>query len=109
MLDGVYVVTVTSATQLQITTIASGASAGSYVVTRRIRGRRYDDYVGYTLTGIDTTTKELIFQRKDSYGASTTDNKTVTTVPAHRGFESFDSNNRYRFLTTDLRLSLIHI
>ena len=70
VLDGVYVVTVTSATQLQITTIASGASAGSYVVTRRIRGRRYDDYVGYTLTGIDTTTKELIFQRKDSYGAS---------------------------------------
>ena len=103
VLDGVYVVTVTSTTQLQITTIASGASAGSYVVTRRIRGRRYDDYVGYTLTGIDTTTKELMFQRKDSYGASTTDNKTVTTVPAHRGFESLDSNNKYRFLTTDLR------
>lgn len=92
-----YVVTVTSSTQLQFSTSDSGVTGGSLIVNRLILGYDYGNYVGYTLTGIDTTTTELIFQRADSYGAKTVNGKYVTTVPAERGFTVG------RFLTTEMR------
>ena len=92
-----YVVTVLSSTQLQFTTIDSGATSGSLTVTRLIGGYDYGNYVGYTLIGVDTYSTELIFQRADSYGAKTVNNSAVTTVPAERGFIVG------RFLTTEIR------
>lgn len=92
-----YVVTVTSTTQLQFTTSDSGSTSGNLIVNRLIPGYNYGDYVGYTLTGIDYTSTELIFQRDGSYGAQTINNKAVTQVPAQRGFSIG------RFLTTELR------
>jgi hypothetical protein len=94
---GQYVMTVTSPTQLTFTTIDSGVTSGNLVLNRLIPGYRYDDYVGYTVVGTDATTREIIFQRDDSYGAKTTNNKTQTVIPAHRGFTVG------RFLTTELR------
>jgi len=95
--SGQYIVTVTSSTQLEITTIASGTTSGNLTVSRLIAGYRYDDYVGYTVTGLDATTNEIIFQREDSYGTVEVNSKYNTVVPAQRGFEVG------RFLTTDLR------
>ena len=95
--SGQYDVTVTSPTQLTITTIDSGSTSGNLIVQRKIPGYRYDDYVGYTVSGVDTTKNEIIFQKDDSYGAKTINNSTETVVPAHRGFEVG------RFLTTELR------
>ncbi len=95
--SGQYTITVTSPTQLTFTTIDSGTTSGNLVLRRLIPGYRYDDYVGYTVTGVDVTTNEIVFQRDDSYGARTTNNKTETIVPAHRGFTVG------RFLTTELR------
>lgn len=92
-----YVVTVLSTTQLQFTTSDSGVTGGTLIVNRLIPGYDYGDYVGYTMTGIDSTTNELIFQRAESYGAKTVNNKYVTTVPAERGFAVG------RFLTTEMR------
>ena len=92
-----YIVTVTSATQLQFTTSDSGFAGGTLIVNRLIPGYDYGDYVGYTLTDIDTTTTELVFKRDESYGAKTVENKYVTTVPAERGFKVG------RFLTTEMR------
>lgn len=95
--SGRYVVTVTSPTQLTFSTILSGTTSGNVLVQRLISGYRYDDYVGYTVLGTDATTREIIFQRDDSYGAKTVNNKAQTLIPAHRGFEVG------RFLTTELR------
>ena len=95
--SGIYTVTVTSPTVFRVTTIDSGTTSGNLVVTRRIKGFRYDDYVGYTATGTDATTNEIIFQKDDSYGARTVNNKAETIVPAHRGFTVG------RFLTTEVR------
>ena len=95
--SGQYVVTVTSSTQLTFTTLDSGSTSGNLILNRLIPGFRYDDYVGYTVSGIDATTNEIIFQRDDSYGARTVNNTTETIVPAHRGFIVG------RFLTTELR------
>ena len=95
--SGIYTVTVTSPTVFQVTTIDSGSTSGNLIVTRRIQGFRYDDYVGYTAIGTDATTNEIIFQKTDSYGARTVNNKAETVVPAHRGFTVG------RFLTTEIR------
>ena len=92
-----YKITVTSSTQLTFNTIDSGVTAGSIIVNRLIPGYDYGNYVGYTLIGVDTSNTELIFQRADSYGAKTIDNKYVTTVPAERGFLVG------RFLSTEIR------
>lgn len=92
-----YVVTAISTTQLQFTTYDAGVTAGSMVVKRLIIGFEYGDYVGYTLTGVDSNTNELIFQRKDSYGAKTVNSKITATSPAQRGFTVG------RFLTTEVR------
>ena len=92
-----YIVTVTSPTQLQFTTIDSGVTGGTLIVNRLIAGFDYTNYVGYTLTSIDYTNTELVFQRNDSYGAKNINNKPVTTVPAERGFIVG------RFLTTEMR------
>lgn len=92
-----YTVTVVSPTQLEFTTIDSGVTGGTLVVSRLIAGYDYTNYVGYTLTSIDYNNTELVFQRKDSYGAKTINNKPVTTVPAERGFIVG------RFLTTEMR------
>ena len=92
-----YTVTASSATELRFITYDSGVTAGSMIVKRLIIGYDYGDYVGYTFTAIDSTTNELIFQRADSYGAKTVNNKPVTTAPAERGFAVG------RFLTTEMR------
>jgi hypothetical protein len=95
--SGQYKITVTTPTQLTFTTIDSGVTSGNLILNRLIPGYRYDDYVGYTVTGVDVTTNEIIFQKDDSYGAKTTNGITETIVPAHRGFIVG------RFLTTELR------
>jgi hypothetical protein len=92
-----YNVTVTSPTQITFTTIESGTTSGNLIVNRLIPGYSYDNYVGYTVMGTDATTNEIVFQRQDSYGATTINNTTQTVVPAHRGFLPG------RFLTTELR------
>lgn len=92
-----YTVTVLSSTQLQFDTSDSGVTAGSLIVNRLIPGYDYGDYVGYTLTSVDYTTNELVFQRADSYGAQKVNNTPKTTTPAHRGFSVG------RFLTTEMR------
>ena len=95
--SGRYTVTVTSPTQFTVTTITSGTTSGNLTLNRLLRGFRYDDYVGFTVTGVDATTNEIIFQRADSYGAKTTDSVAKTVVPAYRGFAVG------RYLTTELR------
>ena len=97
VLSGRYTIEVTSSTQFKFTTIPTGTTSGNLKLFRLIRGFRYDDYVGYTVTGSDATTNEIIFQKADSYGAKTVDTIAKTTVPAHRGFAVG------RFLTTELR------
>ena len=94
---GQYDITVTSTTQFTFSTIDSGVTSGNAIVNRLIPGYRYDDYVGYTVSGVDVTTNEIIFQRDDSYGNVTVDEKYVTQIPAQRGFIVG------RFLTTELR------
>ena len=95
--SGRYTVTVTSTTQFTLSTLLSGTTSGNVTVSRLLRGRDYKNYVGYTVTGLDAVTKEIIFQRNESYGATTTDEVTSTVVPAHRGFLVG------RYLTTELR------
>ena len=95
--SGRYTVTVTSTTQFTLSTLLSGTTSGNVTVSRLLRGRNYKNYVGYTVTGLDAVTKEIIFQRNESYGATTTDEVTSTVVPAHRGFLVG------RYLTTELR------
>ena len=97
VISGRYTIEVTSPTQFKFTTISTGTTSGNLTLFRLIRGFRYDDYVGYTVTGSDATTNEIIFQKADSYGAKTVDTIAKTTVPAHRGFAVG------RFLTTELR------
>jgi len=96
-IPGLYDVTVTSATQFTVTSVAAGTTAGTAVVNRRIRGYDYEDYVGYTVTGTDKDTNEILFQRDDSYGEKVIDNKPTTVTPAHRGFKVD------RYLTTEVR------
>ena len=104
--SGTYEVTVLNSTQFTIRTIESSTTSGNAVVTRRIRGYNYNDYVGYTVTGVDLSTNEIKFQRQDSYGARIFNPKTnlpdtqgipKTITPAHRGFEVG------RYLTTEIR------
>jgi len=95
--SGRYRITVINATQFTVRTLTTGTTTGNLVVFRLIKGFRYDDYVGYSVTGSDTATNEIIFTKKDSYGAKTTDTRAKTTVPAHRGFAVG------RFLSTELR------
>ena len=97
VISGRYTIEVTSPTQFKFTTIPTGTTSGNLNLFRLIRGFRYDDYVGYTVTGSDASTNEIIFQKADSYGAKTVDTIAKTTVPAHRGFAVG------RFLTTELR------
>lgn len=108
VLSGLYDVTVLNSTQFTVTTLTTGVAAGNVTVTRRIRGFDYKDYVGYTGTGIDLSTNEILFQRTDSYGTRLFDPVTnapsntgqgiaKTIVPAHRGFQVG------RFLTTEIR------
>ena len=97
VISGRYTIEVTSPTQFKFSTIPTGTTSGNLTLFRLIRGFRYDDYVGYTVTGSDATTNEIIFQKADSYGAKTVDTIAKTTVPAHRGFAVG------RFLTTELR------
>ena len=97
VISGRYTIEVLNATQFKFTTIPTGTTSGNLTLFRLIRGFRYDDYVGYTVTGSDATTNEIIFQKADSYGAKTVDTIAKTTVPAHRGFAVG------RFLTTELR------
>tara|TARA_B100001113_G_scaffold113567_1_gene92305 strand:+ start:708 stop:3011 length:2304 start_codon:yes stop_codon:yes gene_type:complete len=97
VLSGRYTITVLNTTKFTVTTIGSGNTNGNLILSRLLRGRRYDDYVGFTVTSIDASNNEIVFQRKDSYGATTTNTITKTVVPAHRGFEVG------RYLTTELR------
>ena len=95
--SGRYTITVTSTTQFTLSTLLSGTTSGNVTVSRLLRGRDYKNYVGYTVIGLDAVTKEIIFQKADSYGATTTNEVTSTVVPAHRGFLVG------RYLTTELR------
>jgi hypothetical protein len=106
--SGLYTVTVLNSTQFTITTLTSGTTSGTLVVNRRIRGYDYNDYVGYTVTGVDLSTNEVLFQRNDSYAtrlfdpvtnlpSSTNQGIPKTIVPAHRGFVAG------RYLTTEVR------
>lgn len=104
--SGLYTITVSSSTDFTVTTIESGITSGNLTVTRRIRGYDYNDYVGYTVTGIDLSTNEIKFQRTDSYGTRIFNPRTnqpdtqgipKTVVPAHRGFQVG------RYLTTEIR------
>tara|TARA_Y100000592_G_scaffold75434_1_gene117843 strand:- start:5673 stop:7940 length:2268 start_codon:yes stop_codon:yes gene_type:complete len=95
--SGRYTITVLSSTQFTVRTLTTGTTSGNLTLFRLIKGFRYDDYVGYTVTGSDTSTNEIIFEKKDSYGAKTVDTIAKTTVPAHRGFAVG------RFLSTELR------
>ena len=95
--SGRYVIEVIGPLEFKFTTIISGSTSGNLTLIRLLKGFRYDDYVGYTVTGSDVNTNEIIFQKKDSYGAQTRDTVAKTTVPAHRGFIVG------RFLTTELR------
>jgi len=95
--SGRYTIEVISTTEFKVTTLTSGTTSGNLTLSRLLRGFRYDDYVGYTVTGSDANTNEIIFQKADSYGAKTVDTVAKTTVPAHRGFAVG------RFLTTELR------
>jgi hypothetical protein len=94
---GLFDVTVLSTTQFTVENIATGATSGNVTVQRRLRGYDYQDYVGYTVTGTDEDTDEILFQREESYGAKTTDGISRTVVPAHRGFTVG------RYLTTEIR------
>jgi len=105
-IPGLYDVTVTSSTQFTVTSVAPSTTSGTGVLSRRIRGYNYNDYVGYTVTGVDITTNEILFQRDDSYGnrifdpetgLPATQGITKTITPAHRGFEVG------RYLTTEIR------
>jgi hypothetical protein len=95
--SGRYTITVINSTDFSFTTIDSGATSGNLTVNRLILGFRYDEYVGYTVSGVDATTNEVIFQRDDSYGTITVDEKAIVQVPAQRGFAVG------RYLTTELR------
>ena len=98
---GRYSITVTSTTTFTFLTITSSSTSGN--ASKSIdQGFDYTDHVGFTVTGSDATTKEIIFQRKDSYGAKTISGQTATVVPAHRGFTVG------RYLTTELRW-LVHL
>lgn len=106
VLSGLYTVTVLNSTQFTITTLTTGVASGALTVTRRIRGYNYNDYVGYTATGVDLSTNEILLQRDDSYGTRLLDPVTGlpsaqgvarTIVPAHRGFAVG------RYLTTEIR------
>jgi len=95
--SGLYDITVLNSTQFTVQNYAAGATAGAVIVNRRLRGYNYEDYVGYTVTGTDLNTNEVLFQRDDSYGAVTTDGRTIVVVPAPRGFQVG------RYLTTEIR------
>lgn len=106
VLSGLYIVTVLNSTQFTITTLTTGVASGALTVTRRIRGYDYNDYVGYTATGVDLSTNEILLERDDSYGTRLLDPVTglpsaqgvpKTIVPAHRGFTVG------RYLTTEIR------
>ena len=106
VLSGLYIVTVLNSTQFTITTLTTGVASGALTVTRRIRGYDYNDYVGYTATGVDLSTNEILLQRDDSYGTRLLDPVTglpsaqgvpKTIGPAHRGFTVG------RYLTTEIR------
>ena len=105
-IPGLYEVTVTSPTQFTAQSVAPATTSGAGLLSRRIRGYDYNNYVGYTVTGTDITTNEILFQRADSYGNALVDPATGlpaaqgvsrTLVPAHRGFEVG------RYLTTEIR------
>jgi len=95
--SGLFEVTVLNATQFTVENYATGSTSGNLIVNRRLRGYDYQDYVGYTVTGTDGDTNEVLFQRADSYGATTSNGITNTVVPAHRGFTVG------RYLTTEIR------
>ena len=96
-IPSLYEVTVTSPTQFTVTSVAPATTSGTGLLSRRIRGYNYNDYVGYTVTGTDAATNEVLFQRNDSYGTTLVNNKPTTITPAHRGFEVG------RYLTTEIR------
>jgi hypothetical protein len=94
---GLYNVTVTSSTQFTVQSVLSFTTTGSGICYRRIRGYEYNDYVGYTVTGINIATNEILFQRDDSYATTIINDKAETISPAARGFELG------RYLTTEIR------
>ena len=62
--SGRYTIKVNSTTEFEVTTVASGTTSGALTLYRLLRGYRYDDYVGYTVTGVDAVTKKLFFKEQ---------------------------------------------
>lgn len=97
-IPGLYKVTkVTSDFIFEVAAFVGGSTAGTGILTRRLRDYNYEDYVGYTVTGTDLSTNEIIFQREDSYQAKNVNDKQTIVTPAARGFTVG------RYLTTEIR------
>ena len=104
--SGIVQVTVSSPTVFVAPSLISATTSGAGTCIRRIKGFDYNNYVGYTMTGTDLTTNEILFQRADSYSTAQIDPETgsistqgvaQTLVPAHRGFQVG------RYLTAEIR------
>jgi len=97
-IPGLYkVASVTNNFIFTVTALTGGSTSGVAVLTRRLRDYDYEDYVGYTVTGTDQGTKEIIFKREDSYQSKKVNDKQTIITPATRGFTTG------RYLTTELR------
>ena len=97
-IPGLYeVASITNDFIFTVTALTGGSTSGSAVLTRRLRDYDYEDYVGYTVTGTDQGTNEIIFKREDSYQSKKVNDKQTIITPATRGFTTG------RYLTTELR------
>lgn len=97
-IPGLYKVTsITNDFIFEVTAFVGGSTSGFAILTRRLRDYTYEDYVGYTVTGTDLGTNEIIFKREDSYQAANVNDKQTIVTPATRGFTVG------RYLTTEIR------
>ena len=86
-IPGLYkVASVTSDFIFTVTALTGGSTSGVAVLTERLRDYDYEDYVGYTVTGTDQGTNEIIFKREDSYQSKKVNDKQTIITPATRGF-----------------------
>jgi len=95
--SGLFEVSVLDENRFTVQNYEVGITAGTLILNRRLRGYDYLDYVGYTVTGTDADTNEILFQRDDSYGSTEVNARSSIVVPAHRGFIPG------RYLTTEIR------
>ena len=97
-IPGLYTVSgITNDFIFEVRAFVGGSTSGAAILTRRLRDYNYEDYVGYTVTGTDLNTNEILFQREDSYQAKNVNDRQTIVTPAARGFTVG------RFLTTEIR------